>query len=428
MACLWTVSRLRGPSAEQVEALALMQQKSPFPPAENAFPALWLLAYDVPRSRLQEITDADAEFYAAVPGYRMNDRQVWATSRTARAEYADQTPSVDDFERFCKGRQENCLDKVRADPAAYDALIERNRALLDRVAGLSRYTHYRQVAENSTDMTMPPFQLAGYGLTRVAWQFARGDIDAALAGACDGVRTWRRIGAHADSLMARMIGIAYASDGYTRLLAEMLGELPASHELPASCDSAFSPPAIADLSICEAMKGEFWFADQTVRSQLRDELATSPWIHRAINTLVFDVDQMSAMTAVINARNCSDDTNTQLQLDQPMAKPESSLNLWRLECVANFASCVLTDIARPAYVDYQWRAQDYGARLELMAALLWLRGHADPDEPLQAQLTRRWEATRRGDRGIRFVEDGSMVELQEFSRRPDRGWRLPLFP
>jgi hypothetical protein len=425
--CLWTVSRLRGPTAEQVEALALMQQ-SPLPTEGNAFPALWLLAYDVPESRLQAIADADAEFFAATPMYRLEDHKVWAKLSTAHADYADQTPSADDFERFCKTRQENCLDKVRADPAAYDALIERNRALLDRVAGLSRYSHYRYTATNSTDMMLPPFQLAGYGLTRVAWQFARGDVDEALAGACDGVRTWRRLGAHSDSLLARMIGIAYASDGYARLLAQMLAELPASHELPASCDSAFSPPAVADLSICEAMKGEFSLADHAVRSQLLGELARSPWIHRAIGSLVFDVDQTSAMTAVINARHCSDDTNAQLQLDQPMATPESSLNLWRLECVANFAGCVLTDVARPAYADYQWRAQDYGARLELMAALLWLREHADPDEPLQAQLTRRWEATRRGDRGIRFVEDGSMVELEEFSRRPDREWRLPLLP
>jgi hypothetical protein len=426
MACLWTVSRLRGPSAEQTEALELMRQQSSLPPGGNAFPALWLLAYDVPESRLQAVAVADLARLAETRTSRMEGHTEPVKSGSTKDEYAVQMPSTDDAGQFCKIRQENCLDKVRSDPAAYEALIERNRALLDRVAGLSRYSHYRSTAENPLDTIMPPFQLAAYGVTQVAWQFARGDIDGALAGACDGVQTWRRLGANADSLMARMVGIAYATDGYARLLADMLAELPASHELPASCSAAFSPPVVADLSICEAMRGEFALADRTTWSDLRNQQASLSWIKRTSNSLAFDIDQSAAMMASVYAGNCTDDANT-LLLDQPMVRPESP-NLWRLECVANVAGCVLSEIARPAYADYQWRAQDYGARLELMAALLWLREHADPDEPLQAQLTRRWEATRRGDREIRFVEDGAAVELQEFFKRNDGAWQVPLFP
>lgn len=44
LACLWFLSRVRGPSSTQTAALALMQEFAPPPPGGNAFPAVWLLA------------------------------------------------------------------------------------------------------------------------------------------------------------------------------------------------------------------------------------------------------------------------------------------------------------------------------------------------------------------------------------------------
>lgn len=46
--------------------------------------------------------------------------------------------------------------------------------------------------------------------------------------------------------------------------------------------------------------------------------------------------------------------------------PLIHLSLASLECVANISGCVLADIAFQAYYNYQWRAQDHAARLEMM--------------------------------------------------------------
>src|SRR3546814_12001655 len=54
-----------------------------------------------------------------------------------------------------------------------------------------------------------------------------------------------------------MLGIGLATDGYGRLLAQMLAELPAGHPLPVACEAALAPVSVGELSICEAMRGEY---------------------------------------------------------------------------------------------------------------------------------------------------------------------------
>lgn len=427
LVCLWLVSRMRGLTSEQEQAVALMQQRAPLPPGGNVFPALWLLAYDVPESQLQAVAEADIAQSTASTAQSDGDTAT-ASVRTAIERFDDQSPSQADSQLFCNVGGDDCLDRVRAEPASYDRLIERNQALLDRVVALQGYGYYRSPDYDRFDLLLPPTQYAAYDLTRLAWQFSRGEVNPALSGACDGARVWRQIGAHSDSLLVRGVSTGYV-EGYMNLLARLLGELPLSQEIPASCAVAFAPPAVADASICEAMRGEFSIAKHYIRQLAREGGADSPTIKSASpNGLLWDTEKTVAILAAGNAWACSNETITAIQSDIRVDPSRARLGPWRLECVANFAGCVHTHMAFPAYDSYQWSAQDHAARLELMAVLLHLREDANPDEPLQAQLLRYWEKKSRGERQIRFDDDGRSVELEQYADAPDSWWSLPFFP
>lgn len=424
---LWLLSRYRGPSASQTAALALMQDSAPLPPGANAFPAVWLLAYDVPRDQLEAVAEADFAQPSLTPS-ASGEGTLVSPPRTALAGFDYLRPSSEDAQLFCNGDDTDCLGKVRADPDAYDGLIERNRALLDRVAALQGYGYYRSPRSDPMQVTLLPVQYAGYDLTQVAWQFARGNVDEALAGACDGAQTWRRLAAHSDSFLMRSVGAGYTGR-YIRLLAGMLGELPASHALPASCAAAFAPPAVADASVCEAMRGEFSVSTHHVRQLGMDpSMAPSSIPNPLPTTLAWDPEKSLAILAEGHSWACSDATASALGEDVRVDPGHHRKGLWRLECVANPTGCMLADIAFPAYYNYQWKAQDHAARLELMGALLWLRSNARVDEPLEQQLMAHWQQHRRGDRKIRFEDNGRTVALQLYADGPEKWWSLPLFP
>lgn len=421
---LWVISRMQGLSASQKEALALMQERAPVPAGGNAYPALRLLAYDVPDSQLQAVTEADLAQTKLVPS-PAGDGTFVMEPRTAVVAFANLAPSKADAALFCASRGDDCLDMVRSDPVVYAGLIERNQTLLDRVVALQRYGHYRSLETDPIQSSLQPLQYPAFDLTRVAWQFSNGEVDDALAGACDGAAAWRRLAAHSDSLLARSISIGNV-DGYARLLARMLGEVPTSHALPASCSVAFAPPKVEDAALCTAMRGELAMSDQLMRKHLA-EGAVSRLQAIAVG-LTLDPNKTQALFAANQAWACTDDTKALLQQDQRIPHPGPAPGLTRLECVANPAGCVHAQVALPAYRDYQWRAQDYAARLELMAALLWLRSNAAADAPLQDQLTRYWEQQRRGQRELRFIEDGRAVTLEQWARGADESWSLPLRP
>lgn len=424
---LWLVSRYRGPSATQTAALALMQDRAPLPPGENAFPAIWLLDYDVPREQLQAVAEADVA-QSSVTVTPAGDGLVVESQRAALTGFEQQRPSREDAQLFCNGGDIDCLARVRADLGAYEGLIARHRGLLDRVAALQDYGYYRSPPSAQSHAMLPPLQPAGYELTRVAWQFANGDVDGALAGACNGVQTWRRLGANSDALLMRSVADGY-TDRYIRLLAGMLKEVGPTHELPTSCATAFAAPTVADASLCEAMRGEFVVSTHHIRQLVTDpETITGKIPAPSPKTLVWDPDKSLGILAEGHSWACSESTASNLVNDVRVDHGQNRQSLWRLECVANPSGCILADIAFPAYYNYQWKAQDHAARMELMGALLWLRTNATADEPLEPQLMAYWQQHRRGNRELRLADDGRTVALQLYADGPEKWWSLPLFP
>lgn len=420
-AVLWTWSRLQSLSPAQREAMALLQP-SPEPEGRNAFAALWLLGRDVPGARLQQVTEADMR-RIHVELARSPDAASTGLDKGVAAQHPDLQPSGADRALFCSLR-DDCLQRVRADADGYAALVERHRVLLDRVDALSGYDFYRSQVPLDPRAPLPILSLAHVGTTRAVQAYASGRVDDGLAGACTGVRTWRTLGTNADSLIVKVLGIGLATDGYGRLLAQMLAELPAGHPLPAACEAALAPVSVDELSICEAMRGEY--ASSAAAIDAIDNPKAAGTMQAALNRLVYDPAKSKALIAGNFAPACSSATRAMLAADQKLDWRREPRPRLRMECIANLAGCILADIASPAYAGYGRRAQDGGARLDLLRGIASLNGVDGDASMREARLRRFWAGTRSSNRELRFVDDGRAVEVRQFDASRGDWWKLPL--
>ena len=263
LVALWAVSRALGPTDAQEAALARMRE--PMPPLErNAFPALWLMPYDMPSAERAPAFAEDLKRFRAMPSASLADSDIQTTAAThvsvAAARFPSPAMGTEDSAQFCHGH-ERCLAKVAADPAVYAALVERHARLLDRVESLSRYDGLRHSFGLRFDMPFPPYQYGNLPRTRHALLFVQGRREEAFEGVCRSIATWRRIGANSDNLVSRMVGSAYAGETYPALFLEMLVQTPRDVVLPAACTEAFAPLTDAEVSLCLAMRGEFVYQE-----------------------------------------------------------------------------------------------------------------------------------------------------------------------
>lgn len=426
---LWAVSRLRGATAQQEAALAVMEQ--PWrPQGRNAFAALWLLPYEVPEAQQAAILAEDARRLQARPlaGIETGgDEPAPAFKSVAGERHRDLTPDAHDQAMLCGTREAGCLARVRADQAAYAALVERNTALFARVADLSRYDYYRNRFASRFDAPIPDFTLGKTLLTAHALEFARGDVDAALGGTCRDISTWRRLGANSDSLIMRMVGIAYSTDGYGRLLADMLAQLPREQALPQACAVALAPMKPAEISLCRPMQGELLSASGAMRGMV--DHSAGGRFDRLLLPLLYSDHMTRAEKATVFAPACSDAALRRIADDRaPERLPPRKPYYLRLGCMSNAMGCILNDIAAPAYGDYALRAQDQGARMQLLATLAWLRGQPQDGKPLAARLAERPAGLKSPTRDIEVTDDGTGIRIRQFDAKRGEYWRLPLPP
>src|SRR3546814_18071638 len=77
----------------------------------------------------------------------------------AAAQYRDLQPNDADRALFCSP-YDDCLQRVRADPDGYAALVARHGVLLDRIAALSGYDFYRRQAPLDPRAPIPMLSLS----------------------------------------------------------------------------------------------------------------------------------------------------------------------------------------------------------------------------------------------------------------------------
>ena len=468
IAALWSASRLLGPTAEQRRAVEVFEQL-PGPEGTNAFPALWLLQWDVPEAEQAAIVAEDAARFRALPPWgdparaeatrdlesvaagRYHDRvlnphspglyvahrlalegpnmtvntacsssaKVFATAaRWLRAGLVDAPAS-------CGPREGGCLERVRADRDAHAERLEQSARLVDRVQAVFDHDHYRSLLPPAVDTPFPRLQLMSLGQTRHALQFVDGDIDAALAGTCRRVDGWRRIAGNADSLLVTMYAVA-GIQGDGRLLADMLAELPPGHALPSACAAALAPPRPDGLGLCPAMRGE-WKYGMSAFDAMQSDAGLGGRIGR---WLLVDREATAALSASNLAWACGEQAEQAVAQDRPMRPPQQDGGPWRFECVANVAGCALMEIARPAYADYGQRLQDSAARVRVLGTLAWLRERAAAGDARSAGdlLVDLPDGLRSPGRAVEVGPDGGHLRIELFDTRQDSHWRVPLPP
>lgn len=427
----WAVSRAMHPTESQQAAVAEMRQQPEFG-GDNAFALLWTLDRDVPDDELDAVVEADARDYADNPPSATTEENgvVYidpAAAESAADDYPDLTPSSQDRAMFCDSRSTDCLERVREDPEGYADLIERNRRLLDRAERLQEFGYIRNELPYRMTTPLPAYQPAAYLRTRRAVEFVRGRRQEAIAGVCRDIATWRRLGARSDQLIGRMIGISFTTNHSAYTLANMLAELPPGEPLPESCNAALAPPTIEDVSICNAMHGEFAVTANAIE-QVGRSGKESNFVERLAMTMLLDNEATLGISAQGYQSMCSEEEESRLRADRREVPEPADPSVWRFTCIGNFVGCTLTSIAWPTYTDYRLRAQDYGARLRVLATLAWMRRHAGDGRSPAELLAARPDDLKSPSRDIQFGPDGQTLRVAMFSDRRSEHWSVPLPP
>ena len=321
---------------------------------------------------------------------------------------------------------------MRAAPQAYAGLLERDAALLDRAAALAEWDHFRSPFPARFDTPLPAYQPLTRLVTRDAWRFVSGDVEAALAGSCAGVLQGRRLIQSGDSLIGSMIGAALVN-GNATLLADMLAELPGDQRLPVQCGAAFASPLPAAEGVCQAMLAEGRYSTGAMRSQVGAAVAADAagrklpqWGAR----LLFDPERTAARMAPKFAWYCGEQARELIAQDRPLRDPTPPPSRWSLACTSNPVGCILADIAAPAYADYALRLQDADARLRTISALLWLRERGGAIDAAALAQVPAWMQSP--SRPLRLDADAGTLGTAVFERprQDDSGhdgtWSVPL--
>jgi hypothetical protein len=427
----WAVSRAMYPTEAQQEAIAEMRQQ-PEHEGDNAFALLWTLDRDVPDDELEAVMAEDARDYADNPPSATTEEDGVVSldptaAESAADDYPDLMPSSKDSAMFCRSRRKDCLERVREDPEAYAALIERNRTLLDRAERLQDFGYIRSELPHRMTGPLPAYQPAAYLRTQRAVAFVRGRPREAIAGLCTDIATWRRLGARSDHLIGRMIGISNTTNHSAYTLANILAERPPGEPLPESCDAALAPPTVEDVSICNAMRGEFAVTADAIE-QVGRAGEESNFVERLAMTLLLDNEATLGISAQGFHSLCSEEEESRLRADRREVPEPENESLWRFTCVGNFVGCTLTSIAWPAYTDYRLRAQDYGARLRVLGTLAWMRRHADDGRSPAELLAARPDDLKSPSRDIEFGPDGQTLRVAMYNDKRSEYWSIPLPP
>lgn len=423
-AALWAISRLITPTADQREAIALLTQQ-PEQSGSNAFGLLWTLQRDVPQSEWADVVRTDA---ATLKAELKNVEWGQPLAFESAAERFPDLSAVEaDRKLFCSGKP-GCLERVRAEPEAYQALIERNLTLLDRIERLTEYDYYRSEIPLHTFAPSPAFSPAVYPVTRHGLWFVQGRVDPALAATCEMLSAWRTISATADTLLVRLIGAAYAARAHGSLLAEMLAELPPGYRLPDSCARAAAPPTPSELWLCPAIRGEYRYITNSSAQFMA--AANTGLLGSLGGFLAYDIEASNALLAEHLAPQCSQQAldavvSGSSELDQPTTpKP------WSLQCLGNYIGCSLAGISgsASAYRTYFDRMLDYGDMLRQLGTLIWLHQHPAGDRPLIQYLETRPDALKPPGRtfALSNEERALVLSLHEPVVDGSSSWTLPL--
>ncbi|AIF46292.1 hypothetical protein [Dyella japonica] len=415
--------RLRPPTPEQKTALATLQVDHKPTQGRNAYPALWLVGFDVPPAQLDAAYAKDRQRIEA-----------WQQSLDASG-HAPPMPrpgagfaplpqlSTDERKALCGIRDPDCLGKARTHNDALHALIAKHAKLLAHDKALAGFDYAWHDTPRDPLGLMPPYGPAmGLWQTDIALDFVDGHQAQALDGACTQVATLRRLHAHSNTMVGTLV-LAARLRGSVLLFAQILSEVPADMPLPASCAVAFAPLAVSDIDLCPGTQSEFaWLAS----SALPD--AGERWYERW--RLSGPLTQR--LLAPTYAAVCDAAVQKALLADEVVSlkRPPPSFDIF--DTIANRGGVALS---RQPVVDFGgWLAiqQDTAATLRMGALLIWLRENHGGHPSWPQQLAARPAWMRFGeDRAVSVTPDGHALTMKLRSNARHEwptSWPLPTSP
>jgi hypothetical protein len=412
LALAWT-GWLPRPSAEQRAALALLKAPREHAIGEhNAFGFFWLLQHEIDEAEYAAQIARDAAVVAT-----------WDLGRPNAPLPRDALPRrvpVDLAPQQGCGRDSRCLADVRADTDAVRAGLAARQPLFERLDTLGRFDHYRSEFPPALSGPIPPLQDSGrLQLLRAALRYVDGDTDAALAGLCEHMSAWRRLKGRSDSLIFEMVGLAWVRDG-AQLFADIRAELPPTHPLPASCDTAFGTAEPFPRQSCDIYRGEFAMVERGIAQMLsggvREPGDDTPKNHN----ILFNPGATVAASARRFVGLCN-------LIDQPIAgwpSPATPPLRCRIdEWMFNPTGCVLNGVAvEAAYLDYVLRDRDGEGQLRALALADWLAMQPDP----QAAFDARPAEHRAFEQQVTFADGELSIELLHRQGGRASHWRIPL--
>jgi len=412
--------RWRPPSAEQKAALDVLHKDARPTQGRNAYPLLWLLAFDIPSDQLDA---AYAKDRARVESWYRTSQEKPKGEVVAQP-HADfpALPLLTRAEQqaLCGVHDPDCLGKARAHNDALHALLLKHSQLLAHDQALSRYDYLWNDMPENPAMPVPPFSAAmGLWQTAIALDFVDGRQAQAFDGACTQISTMRRLHAHSNTLVGQLV-LAARLRGGVLLFVQTLSETPDNVQLPASCTTAFAPLTADDVDLCSSIRSEF-----AVFSSAMTLDANTRWYDRWRLSAPLTVRMMAPGYAAA----CDPVITRKLLADDVVSYTRRPPSFDWFDTLANRSGVTLSRIPVDDFNAFFARQQDMAATLRMGALLMWMRDNHDDGKSLQQQLQARPAWLRFGkDRHVGITPDGHSLTMK--LRNNARGewpttWPLP---
>lgn len=412
-----------GPSEAQREALALLSSQRLIV-RNNAFPALWLLQFDVPEHELEPTTARDVAAFNALP---LDRREGFVSSAGTRF---PESPALLRRLAICEGATGECLAWVRAKRSEAHAAVERAKPALERLAGLHQYDGLASDFEAGVYTPVAsPGPVESLLLADIALQFDLGNHQLAVDRLCRHELDLRRLGGNNDELIFQLL-MARLFDKSARLLSEFLAELPNDSKLPESCNAVALAPVRADVDMCAQMHTEWHMTNSAMQSLFTNsDFAEEPRkqvLLRIFRFYSFDAEATSRRVALRFGAFCLDDVAKELLADRQLVFAQMK-PCGLFERSTNHFGCSPLDMVEPeSYAKYQDRLLDHAARIRVLGALIWWR-QQNRIEETPAERLRRLPGVYQSDaRPLELMVGGSSLGIRNFNKRYGDFWSVPL--
>jgi len=431
---LFAYGRQQKATPEQLAALEELHKKPKFSESENLAPYLWLINYDVPADKIDEIASADAKKYNALSSVKsiMDFQSIAAT----KYQKLDLYPKG--LDAYCQFRNgQSCLNEVRKEKDKISVALSNNQKQISHVEKITNYKVHYSSFELHMVGNMPSVS-AGENMMRLhrANLFLDGKQDLAIEKVCGDIAAFRSISTNSDTLLVSMVNQAYVRNRIS-LLADMLANADQSIVLPQQCAIALKPIAAGENMLCNAMRGEFnvlenfdlWLLDSSaedVSSTNRIKHKTASFFYDHKRTLSLSAPRYAVFCGA-EARAAAN-ANSTFDVSKVLAGSDTVCGL--PDKVSNAYGCELLDISMPSYESYLQRRLDQSAQITAMQILLWLRDKKVTAENIQKTFAERPENLQGFSDRIHLNEKNGTIKVDLLSPVSDENinWELPLLP